>query len=126
MPLLLKKLENGILLMYLVTPFSLCICGYVREKGVFRSLQQSKSITAKVSYLPTKEGLASFSRGSNQSFSIVNTLGELNTHLPKKKYILSQNGNDVKLYNTQNVKLSPFLKLCKNFVASLLLWQQQQ
>jgi len=90
--------------MFLVNPFSLCICGHVREWGVFRALQQSKSTTATESYLPTKEGLASFSGGSNHSFSMANRLGELNTHLPKKKHILSQNDNDLKLYDTHNLK----------------------
>ena len=82
--------------MFLVT-LSLCVYLGMSGKEVSSgSLQQSKSITATQSYLPTKEGLASFSGGSNHSFSMANRLGELNTHLPKKKHIPSQNGNDPK------------------------------
>jgi len=98
--------------MFLVTPFSLCICGHVRERGVFRSLQKSTSTAATESYLPTNEGLASFSGGSNHSFSMANRLGELNTHLPKKD-ILSQ-----KMYDAYNFKTPPSFKLNKNNVSS--------
>jgi hypothetical protein len=48
---------------------------------------------------------------------MANRLGELNTHLPKKKHILSQNGNHLKLYDAHNFKTSPFFKLSKNYVA---------
>jgi len=44
---------------------------------------------------------------------MTNRLGELNTHLPKEKHILSQNGNDMKLYDAYNFKTSLSSNLAK-------------
>jgi hypothetical protein len=48
---------------------------------------------------------------------MANRLGELNTHLPKKKHILSQKVNDLKLYDTHSLKQLLFSKLAKMIVA---------
>jgi hypothetical protein len=52
------------------------------------SEETSKPTTNTGSYSPTKEGLASFSSGSRRSFTMVNRLRELNTHLKKKSNAL--------------------------------------